>query len=55
MSGKSNICEDISVIASFGQKDLKGKGEIELSHFQPQALINRFLPDAAFPDYKTDR
>ena len=48
MSGTSNICEDISVIASFGQKDLKGKGEIELSHFQPQTLINRFLPDAAY-------
>ncbi|MBC8548064.1 MAG: AsmA-like C-terminal region-containing protein [Candidatus Brocadiales bacterium] len=48
MNGTSNICEDISVIASFGQKDLKGKGEIELRHFQPQVLINRFMPNAAY-------
>ncbi len=48
MNGTSNICKDISVIASFSQKDLKGKGEIELNDFQPQTIINRFLPNAAF-------
>ena len=48
INGTSNICEDLSVVANFGQKNLKGKGEVELTHFQPQALINRFLPDADY-------
>ncbi|KHE90450.1 MAG: hypothetical protein SCABRO_03835 [Candidatus Scalindua brodae] len=45
INGTSDICEDISVIANFDRKDLKGKGEIELRHFQPQTLIDCFLPD----------
>jgi hypothetical protein len=48
INGTSNICEDISVIASYSQKNLKGNGEVELTHFQPQTLINRFLPNAAY-------
>ena len=48
INSTSNICEDISVNAGFDQKDLKGKGEVELKHFQPQTLINRFLPNAAY-------
>ncbi|GAX60693.1 hypothetical protein SCALIN_C13_0210 [Candidatus Scalindua japonica] len=48
INGTSSICKDISVIASFGQKDLKGKGEVELRHFQPQTLFDRFLPDAVY-------
>ncbi len=48
INGTSNVCKDISVIASFNQKDMKGKGEVELKHVQPQTLINRFLPDAAY-------
>jgi hypothetical protein len=48
INGTSNICKDISMIARFDQKDMKGKGEVELKHIQPQTLINRFLPDAAF-------
>ena len=52
INGTSNICEDLSVVANFGQKNLKGKGEVELTHFQPQALINRFLPDA---DYRVTK
>ena len=48
MNGTSNICEDISVNAGFDQRDSRGTGEIELRHFQPQTLIQRFLPDAAY-------
>ncbi len=48
INGTSNICEDISVIASYSQKNLKGNGEVELTHFQPQPLINRFLPDVDY-------
>jgi hypothetical protein len=48
IKGTSNICEDLSVIANFSQKNLKGKGEVELTHFQPQTLINRFLPDTVY-------
>ncbi len=48
INGTSKICEDISVNARFDQKDSRGRGKIELRHFQPQTLINRFLPDAAY-------
>jgi hypothetical protein len=48
INGTSSICNDISVVASFGQKELNGKGEVELRHFQPQTLIDHFLPDAAY-------
>ena len=48
MNGSSNICEDISVNVGFDQKHLKGKGEVELKNFQPQTLINRFLPNATY-------
>ena len=36
------------MIASFDQKVLKGKGDVESKNFQPQALIKRFLPNAAY-------
>ena len=48
MECSSNICKGISMNADFDQKHLKGKGKVELNHFQPQALINRFLPDADY-------
>ncbi|MHC4454655.1 MAG: AsmA family protein, partial [Planctomycetota bacterium] len=48
MECTSNICKGISVNADFDQKQLKSSGKIELKSFQPQALINRFLPNAAY-------
>ena len=48
MECTSNICKGISVNADFDQKNFKGKGNVELKHFQPQTLINRFLPNAAY-------
>ncbi len=48
MECRSNICKGISVNADFDQKHLKGKGKVELNHFQPQALIKRFLPNATY-------
>ena len=48
INGTSNICENISVIAGFSQKNLNGNGKVELTHFQPQTIFNRFLPDADY-------
>ena len=48
INSTSNVSKDISVNVSFDRKALKGKGKVELKHFQPQTLINRFLPNAAY-------
>ena len=48
MNCASNLWKSISADASFDLQSLDGSGGIMLKRFQPQALIGRFSPNAAF-------
>ncbi|NOG84284.1 MAG: hypothetical protein HND49_10865 [Planctomycetes bacterium] len=48
IKGSSEIGEDISVKASLDRRDFKGSGVIQMVRFEPQSLIDRFLPDAPY-------
>jgi hypothetical protein len=41
---KSNLWERIDIVASLDPTDLKGRGQIQLSQFQPQELLTYLFP-----------
>ncbi|MDR4505747.1 MAG: AsmA-like C-terminal domain-containing protein [Candidatus Scalindua sp.] len=47
IKGRSGICNTFSVEANIDRSDFKGNGVIQLGFFQPQSLVDRFLPDTS--------